>query len=75
MPLRRARGVLLRLVRRRLLALSIGVALAVPSAWVELSGRSARWWIDGLSLVLGATGVALLWVGLTGRGPDWIEPE
>ena len=38
MALRRARGALLRLTRRRALAVVIGAALAVPSAWVEFSG-------------------------------------
>jgi hypothetical protein len=75
MPLRRVRGVLIRAVRRRPLALSIGIALAVPAAWIELSGRYAQWWVEGLSLILGATGVALVWAGLTGVGPDWIEPR
>ena len=71
--LRRARGGLLRLARRRLLAIVVGSALAVPAAWIELSGRFDAWWVDGLSLVLGATGAALLWTGITGARPDWID--
>ena len=73
MALRRARGALLRLVRRRTLAIVVGTALAAPAAWVEFGGRDAPWWVGGLSLVLGATGVALIWTGLTGTHPDWIE--
>ena len=73
MPLRRVRGVLLRLVRRRWLALVVGVALAAPAAWVELASRAEAWWIDGLALVLGATGLAFVWVGIAGATPDWIE--
>ncbi len=73
MTLRRVRGFVLRLVRRRRLAIAIGLALAVPSAWVEFSGRSPSWWIEGLTLVVGATGLALFWTGLTGASPDWIE--
>jgi hypothetical protein len=73
MPVRRVRGLVLRLVRRRGLAVVVGTALAAPAAWLELSGRFESWWIDGLSLVVGATGVALLWAGLTGSKPDWIE--
>jgi len=61
MTLRRVRGVLIRVVRRRPLALSIGTALAAPAAWMEFSGRYHQWWVDGLSLILAATGVAMLW--------------
>ena len=73
MPMRRGRGFLLRLARRRALAVAVGLALAAPAAWLELGGRSDAWWVDGLSLVLGATGVALIWTGLTGARPDWID--
>jgi hypothetical protein len=73
MAMRRLRGFLLRLARRRALAISVGLALAAPAAWVEASGRFDAWWVAGLSLVLGATGVALLWTGLTGARPDWID--
>ena len=72
MPLiRRGRGALLRLVRRRRLSAAIGVGLAAPAAWVELSGGDFAWWLQGLALVGGATGIALLWTGLVGLGPDW----
>jgi hypothetical protein len=70
--IRRARGAILRLVRRRAFALSLGLVLLVPSAWVQLGG-AGRWWAEGLSLVLGATGVALIWAGLVGARPDWVE--
>ena len=72
MALRRARGFVLRLVRRRATAVAVGLALAAPSAWVEFSGRYGSWW-DGLALVVGATGLAILWTGLTGAAPDWID--
>ena len=71
--LRRARGLLLRLVRRRAAALAVGAALALPAAWLEWSGRYDAWWVGGLSLILGATGIALFWTGLTGVPPDWID--
>lgn len=74
MSWRRLRGFLLRLTRRRAPAILVGAALLVPSAWVEFSGRFDAWWVSGLSLVAGATGVALIWIGLTGQSPDWIEP-
>jgi hypothetical protein len=73
MMIRRARGVLLRLVRRRAVAVMAGVALAAPAVWVEFFSRFDAWWVDGLALVAGATGVALCWTGLTGARPDWIE--
>jgi hypothetical protein len=72
MIMRRARGALLRLVRRRALALGLGTALLVPALWLELRGHEA-WWVDGLSLVIGATGAAFLWTGLAGVRPDWID--
>jgi hypothetical protein len=73
MALGRARGFVLRLVRRRTLAMSVGFALAAPSAWVEFSGRGDVWWMEGLALVVGATGIAIFWTGLTGGSPDWVE--
>jgi hypothetical protein len=73
MPYRRVRGAILRLVRRRALAISIGLALVMPAAWAEISGRFDAWWVEGLALVSGATGIALLWTGLTGLSPDWID--
>jgi hypothetical protein len=75
MAVRRARGTILRIVRRRRLAVAIGVALAAPAVWLELSGGSGSWWINGLGLIVGATGAALLWTGLTGIRPDWVDTE
>ena len=74
MALRRARGMILRIVRRRPLAIAVGAALAGPAAWLEFRGSGA-WWLDGLGLVVGATGVALLWTGLMGTPPDWVDSE
>ena len=47
--------------------------MAAPAAYVQFSGRFNAWWIDGLSLVVGATGLALFWTGLTGVSPDWVD--
>lgn len=69
----RARGAVLRLVRRRPLAIGLGLAMVLPAAWVELGFVSASWWLEGVSLVVGATGLALCWTGLTGASPDWVE--
>jgi hypothetical protein len=74
--LRQLRGAVLRLVRRRAVAITVGLALAVPAAWIEFAERSPRWdawWVDGLALVVGATGLAILWTGVTGVAPDWID--
>jgi len=51
----------------------VGAALAAPAAWIEFGSRDVAWWVDGLSIVLGATGAALLWTGVTGVKPDWID--
>jgi len=75
MVLRRVRGLLLRLVRRRPAAIVVGLALVVPAAWVEFSSRFDAWWVNGLALVAGATGLAVLWTGLTGPAPDWLDDE
>ena len=55
------------------MAVAVGLALTIPAAWVEWTGRFAPWWAEGLALVSGATGVALIWTGLTGIAPDWID--
>jgi uncharacterized membrane protein len=73
MIVRRLRGVLLRFVRNRALSIALGLALAIPAAWLEFVSRYDAWWVDGLALVIGATGVALCWKGVTGAQPDWID--
>jgi hypothetical protein len=75
MALGRARGFLLRLVRRRTPAILVGLAFLLPAAWVEFSGRYGAWWQDGLALIVGATGLAIFWTGLTGISPDWVDDE
>lgn len=73
MALRRVRGAILRLVRRRPFAIAVGCVLAAPALWAELFSTLDAWWIDGLALVFGATGLALIWIGLTGASPDWVD--
>ena len=75
MALRRARGALLRLVRQRALAMTVGIVLMAPAAWVEFSGRFDAWWVNGLALVVGASGLAVFWTGLTGPSPDWLDTD
>jgi hypothetical protein len=53
--------------------MGLGLAMIVPSAYVQISGRLGAWWLEGLSLVVGATGLALFWTGLTGVSPDWTD--
>ena len=66
---------ILRLVRQRALAITLGLALAIPAAYVEFSGRANAWWMEGLALIVGATGLAIFWTGLTGVSPDWVDDE
>jgi hypothetical protein len=73
--LRRARGLLLRFIRRRRLAVAVGLLLALPALWIELGGGGDAWWLSGVALVMGATGLALIWTGLTGVPPDYVDPE
>ncbi len=75
MALRRARGALLRLVRRRALAMGVGLVLLAPSAWLEFSGHFGAWWVSGLALVIGASGLAVFWTGLTGPSADWVDSD
>jgi len=73
MRIRRARGLILRFVRRRVPAVVVGSGLVVTAAWIEWGMRVDAWWVEGVALVAGATGVAILWTGLTGAQPDWEE--
>ena len=66
---------ILRLVKRRGVAMAVGVSLAVPAGWIEFGGRYDAWWVEGLALVVGATGLAVFWTGLTGASPDWVDED
>ena len=71
---RRLRGLLIRLVLNRPLAILAGLTLAAPGVLLML--RDYEWEsaiTDGLALVVLATGIALAWAGLSGRQPDWVE--
>ena len=72
---KRARGWLLRLALRRPVAVSLGLALITPAAarllWDFAWETPAT---DGLGLISGATGTALVLFGAGGRRPDWIDP-
>ena len=73
--LRRARGAFLRLALARPAAAAIGGVLAAGSAALLLFDLAwESWFTDGLGLILGATGIALLVAAFGGRRPDWIDP-
>lgn len=71
---RRLRGVLLRLVLNRPLAIAVGALIASPGALLMLWDYAWESGVtDGLALIAIATGVALMWAGITGRHPDWTQ--
>src|SRR5262245_7260982 len=73
---RRLRGLLLRLVLNRPLAIGVGLALIAPAAWLFLSDLPWESGVtDGLALLALATGVALVWTGISGRQADWLDPN
>ena len=72
--LRRARGTLLRLSQARVAAGGVGTVLVAVAAGLIMFDFSWESWVsDGLGLVLGGTGAALLMTAMSGRRPDWIE--
>src|SRR5436309_5924531 len=73
-PGRRLRGWFIRLVLNRTLSIVLGLLLLAPAVWLFVGDY--RWETpitDGLQLILGATGTALLFAGIGGRRPDWID--
>ena len=72
---RRARGTLLRFAFSRPHALAAGLVLSGPAVWITIADYAWENWLsDGLTLVLGATGVALMVIAISGRRPDWVDP-
>jgi hypothetical protein len=73
---KRIRGWLLRLVLNRTLSIVTGLLLLAPAVWLFVGDYPWETPLtDGLQLLLGATGIALLLAGIGGRRPDWIEEE
>ena len=71
---RRVRGWFIRLVLNRTLSMVLGLLLLAPAVWLFIGDY--RWETpvtDGLQLIFGATGAALLFAGIGGRRPDWID--
>ena len=65
--IKRTRGTVLRVAARPPAAVVVGLALFVPALAAALGDyRWESWITDGLSLILGGTGAALLLVGLGG---------
>ncbi len=73
---RRGRGALLRLVQARVIGALVGGVLLTCSAILFLFDLSWEFWLtDGLGLVCGGTGAAILMFALGSRRPDWIDPD
>lgn len=71
---RRLRGAVLRLAFRRQSAFFVGAVCFGAAVWFAVGdyGWESRL-SDGLVMIVGATGVALLLMGLSGRQSDWDE--
>ena len=71
---RRARGILLRLILNRPLAVCVGLAVTAPGTMLLL--RDFAWetpTTEGAALLSLTTGIAIIWSGLSGRTADWVE--
>jgi len=76
MKLRRVRGKLLRLALNRWLSGSVGLVLLCTAVWLRVTDYTWENWVsDGFTLVIGATGLALLLTASKGRQPDWDPPS
>lgn len=73
---KRVRGWFIRLALNRKASIVLGLILLAPALWLRVA--EYRWETaatDGIGLILGATGTALLLAGIGGRRPDWIDRE
>lgn len=71
---RRLRGALLRLAFNRRKAFVAGLACAGVSGWLMAIEAAWESWVsDGIGLIAGSTGLALIIFALSGRRPDWVE--
>jgi len=73
---RRLRGWFVRLALNRRVSIALGLLLLAPAMWLFAGDYPWETPVtDGFQLVLGATGAAMLFAGIGGRRPDWIDPE
>ncbi len=73
---RRLRGLLLRLVLNRPLAIAIGALIASPAVLLLVNDYLWETGVtDGAALVALATGIAVVWSGLSGRQADWVDSD
>jgi len=56
-------------------SIACGYLSAVVVVGLIAQGLIGAWWIDGVSLILLATGLALIWTGITGPSPDWLDDD
>lgn len=76
LTMRRTRGVLLRVALSRTPALIVGLVLLAPATVIAVGEYAWESWLtDGLGLIAGATGAALVLSGFAGRRADWIDPD
>ncbi len=71
---RRLRGFVLRLAYRQKLALVFGMICLAGAFWLSTSDYSWEGpFFSGFGMIVGATGMALVFMALSGRQPDWEE--
>ena len=71
---RRLRGAVFRVARNRVTGMSVGGSLVLGAVALMVGDYGWESWItDGLTLVLGATGSALVLFATGARRPDWEE--
>lgn len=71
---RRLRGLVLRFAYHQKFAFVFGVLCLAASFW--LAANDYSWegsFSSGFGMIIGATGMALVFIALSGRQPDWEE--